>query len=148
MGGIKTPKAERQRRVLFVIDMILKGYDSHSVWRHISESKDPKLMWGISERTFYHYLKDAHKFYEKVAKVKCEREVGKAIKRYEHLFTKAYYANDFKTCIASQKALCDLLGIEAPAKVDHSGEIEVGGFQFNIIKASDKEKTIDKNEGN
>ena len=52
-------------------------------------------------------------------------EIAVAKLRYERALARAAAKGDSKACIAANRGLCELLGLNAPARLEHSVEIDI-----------------------
>ena len=60
------------------------------------------------------------------------REVATAKLRYERALSRAVAAKDNKAYIAANKGLCELLGLNAPARLEHGGELDIVTARKNL----------------
>lgn len=120
----KPTEAELVLRIDQVLELLVAGASRAEILRFATET------WKVSERTVDAYLMRARDALEAEAAIHRPREIGLAIRRYTRLFRDMKKAQDFKGALAAQKALNDLLGIDAPKKIaptDPSGENEYTG---------------------
>lgn len=95
-----------EARVLEVLESILNGQNSHEITKHFA------LAWSVSEQTIYNYIKKANEHFKVYAKTEGQIEIGKAITRLNKLFNKSLQIMDFKTCLAVQKEINEMLALK------------------------------------
>jgi len=128
-------------RINAIVDLYLQGVTRLRDIRTYSENEN----WQVGDRALEKYMTRARKILQKSAEAKRETEIGKAIGRYELLFYKSYKVQDYKVALAAQRALCELLGLNAPAKTamtDTEGNIIPTSVTVEIVTT--KEKATDE----
>lgn len=109
----------RIARVQAVYDLLLAGLCRAEIHRFVRE-QHPE--WQVRTRQTDQLIACARKLLMEAAETHREEELGKALRRLDTLYQRSFAINDYKTCAAIVKQRADLLGIAAPAKVEHSGE--------------------------
>lgn len=99
-------------RINELVELILQGVSRFKDFREYSNLKN----WNVGDRQLENYINRAKELLEKESEPRRELETSKAIGRYQMLFNKAFKIQDYKTALSVQKSLCELLGLNAPAK--------------------------------
>ena len=110
----KPTKAEKEKRVLDVQDVLLMGLRPKEIWRYLAEKK--KL--EVSQRTVDRYIAEATEQIIAAAETHREYELGRAKKRLDHLYQRNIAIQDFKAALAVVRETNELLGLRAPQQVD------------------------------
>lgn len=128
----KSTAVEVQVRVNKVFDLLIQGASRQQIFQYAAgiEPKGQKdgsysegrPAWGVSERMIDEYIARANELFSEYSKIHADRETGKAITRYNQLYTLALKKGDLKAALSAQQALCALLGLNAPAKLAHEGK--------------------------
>ena len=86
-----------------------------------------KTTWGgqISEAQLKRYVAKAELEIRSSSQIDYPREVATAKLRYERALARAVAAKDNKAYIAANKGLCELLGLNAPARLEHGGAVDI-----------------------
>lgn len=121
---MKSNKVEIKQRVLVIYKMLINGANTHEILQYASDKTD----WNVSERSVYSYINKANKLFEKTADAKQNIELGKALNRYNNLYSLALREKDYKTCAQIQDKLSELMGLKKQ-KVD----ITTGGKPIAIL---------------
>lgn len=108
----KATETEVEDRVLQILESILEGGNTHEIVLHYSS------LFSVSERQIYTYIQRANDKFKEYAKTEAKAEIGKAINRLNKLFNKSLQIMDFKTCLAVQRELNVMLGLNEPAKTE------------------------------
>lgn len=108
----KSTEAEIEDRVLQILESILEGGNTHEIVLHYAS------IFKVSERQIYTYIQKANDKFKEYAKTEAKTEIGKALNRMNKLFNKSLQIMDFKTCLAVQKEINVMLGLNAPDKTD------------------------------
>jgi hypothetical protein len=77
--------------------------------------------WGVTDRTIDNYISRANDLLEQEAETVRERELGKALARYNAIYKAAIEAGDLKLALDVQKEISRLLGLMAPTQTEISG---------------------------
>ena len=112
MGGPKVTKAVKLERVNQVLGWIILGMRPRDIFQYVSEKTD----WNISIRQIENYMRDATALIEESSRINRDQEVGKALLRYEKLFTANMKIQDYKAALMVQRARNEMLGLNQPAK--------------------------------
>jgi len=101
-----------EERVLIIVEAIIEGGNTYEIVKHYSSE------WKLSERMIYKYISKANDEFKKFAKTEAQTEIGKAINRMNKLFNSSLQIMDYKTCLAIQKEINTMLGLNEAAKMD------------------------------
>jgi hypothetical protein len=109
-----------QTRVNELIKLFIQGITKRSdIIAHATKSK-----WGVEDVTIDKvYIPKARAEFAEISKYEAKFELGLSLTRLNDLYNKSLAEGDFKTALAVQKEINDLVGIKAAAKQ----EIEVKG---------------------
>lgn len=113
----KPTRAEQELRITEIYKLLLMRVSRHDILRHVAE----KTTWGIKERTIEYLISKANARFEAHAKTIRDLELGKAIAGLSDLYSRAHRVQDYKTCLAAQRELNELLGLYAPKRLEHTG---------------------------
>lgn len=113
---VKPTKGQMARYLDIVEDLIIKGCRTTEIWQYLTQNV-LKLRY-ISRRTAERYCQLVNKKWDAVKIPHREREIKKAIKRYESLIAKSIMINDYRTAAGIQGKLCELLGLNKPQKIE------------------------------
>jgi hypothetical protein len=118
----RATKAEIRQRV----DEVRRLLCDCLTFREIRSWTTKKTAWGgqISEAQLKRYIAKAHLQIEEAGSYQRDREVGAAKLRYELAMARAASKGDLRAYIAANKGLCELLGLPAPTRLEHSGAID------------------------
>jgi hypothetical protein len=124
----KSTAIEVQSRVNKIFELLIQGATRAQIHQYAaSTAKNDdeqiiKVPWGLGERAIDEYISKANELFSEHSKVFADRETGKAILRYNQLYTRALKKGDLKSALSSQQALCALLGLNAPTKSEMTGK--------------------------
>lgn len=121
----KPTKVEQESRITEVYKLLIIGLARHDILRYIAE----KTTWGLAERTVDFLIGKATARFQEHAKTVRDQEIGKAIARMNDLYSRTHRIQDYKTALAAQKELSELLGLYAPKRMELTGP-EGGPQQF------------------
>ena len=107
--------ARRTARVNMIVELILHGARRQAIIEKFTTDE------GLCESTVDKDMGDARRLITASAAVHHEHEMGKALRRYELLFSKNMQVQDYKAALAAQKELCALIGLNAPQRHEISG---------------------------
>lgn len=133
----KAGKYESAERVNKIIELLVSGVSSYKIVRYCAE----KLDWGVSDRQIEKYKTKAIKYLEKIAIINREKQIGLALRRYEQAVKMAISKDSPKQLVVAQRALCDLLGLNAPARHEVTGK---DGDPIEIKKKLDLSQFTDE----
>jgi hypothetical protein len=147
---IKPNAAEMTRRLNIVEELILKGLNSFDIWRYLAEAEN----LDISKRTTERYIQKVNKKWDKAKEPLREREIKKALKRYNMFLNECLLNHDPRGAAKVQDSICKLLGLNAPDKMDIKAKVEIPALNFSklsteklkILKALLEEAKPDKKE--
>lgn len=119
----RASKAQLAARVDEIIPLLLDGLRLREI-RAYTEQKSP---WGgqLSEAQLKRYLAKARARIAAEAEIDRAREIGAAKLRYERALARAAAKGDMRAYIAANRGLCELLGLPAPTRLEHSGSIDI-----------------------
>ncbi len=107
-------KIEIQHGVQEIVDLIIQGKSLSQIRSYFATS--PK--WGISVRTFHRWTQMATEVMREASVTVTEVELGKALKRIEHLYSKMITQGDLRGALMAQDKINELLEL----KVQHIKE--------------------------
>ena len=114
-----------KQRVLAIVESIIEGGNTYEIVKHYRSE------WNLSERMIYKYINKAKNEFKKYAKTEAQVEIGKAINRLNKLFNSSLQIMDYKTCLAVQKEINSMLGLNEANKIeitDHKITIQEPDF--------------------
>jgi len=123
-GRKPSPKStviEVQSRVNKIFDLLVAGATRSQILQYAAK-EDPdknKRAWGVSDRMIDEYISKANALFSEQSKVVRDREVGKRVSRYNHIYTACMQAGDRRGALEAEKATANLLGLNAPTKLSH-----------------------------
>jgi hypothetical protein len=117
----KPTKLERESRILEIYRLLVIGLSRADIHRFVAE----KTTWSVNSRTIDTYTQKATELFTVLAAYRREIELGKAIARCTDLFSRSHRIQDYKTALAAQKELNELLGLYATTD---GQDDERGGF--------------------
>ena len=126
MDGRRNSVATVQERVNVIIDLILAGNERFQILQFTKNEKD----WGVCDASIDSYIAKARTLLRKVAEINAEEELGKAKRRLEDLYGRSLVIKDYKACLAVQREIDALLGLNAPKEMSVSAG---DGTEINII---------------
>ena len=118
--GNKSTNLEVQTRVNQLVSLMVRGITKRSdILEYVNKWK-----WPVETVTVDNvYIKRAREEFAEISRYEAKFELGLSLTRLNDLYYKALDEGDFKTALAVQKEINDLVGIKAAAKQ----EIEVKG---------------------
>ncbi len=114
--GHKSTAAEVARRVDQIVTCLINGLTRSQMIQY-----GQKQGWGVGPASIDQYIASAKVIFAEIANTKREVETGKALARYDMLFARNMQVSDFRTALASEKARCELLGLNAPKRQELTG---------------------------
>lgn len=117
----KSSHVEILKRVDLIVKLLAKGLDTKDIIQYCTQ----KTNWGVNERQVFIYLKKANEYFEEKSQYVRNREFGRALHRLNDLYSKCMSIQDFRGCLAMQKEINALLGIEAPVKYENVGQPQI-----------------------
>ena len=112
-AGKQTNPAIVEARIEEVVDLLIAGAFRMQDLRAYSKEQG----WGIGDRQLLNYLIRAKDKFLEYKQINRGEEIGKAIARYNHLYFSAMRMSDYPTALRVNRALCELLGLDAPTKI-------------------------------
>lgn len=150
----KTPKPnsyEMTRRLEIVEELLIKGLSSVQIRGYLWE----KMGILLHKKSVEIYVTKINKKLEAAKAPHREREIQKAIKRFNLWMSKSDMIGDYRQAAKIQGMLCKLLGLNAPDKMEMKAEVtEMPAIDFSklsteklkILKALLEEARPDKKE--
>lgn len=119
----RASKVEIAARIEELIPLLLDGLRTREIRAYVLA----KTNWGplVSEAQLKRYLAKARGKIAQAAKIDRSREIGAAKLRYERALARAAAKGDMRAYIAANRGLCELLGLPAPTRLEHSGGIDI-----------------------
>jgi predicted DNA-binding protein (UPF0251 family) len=119
----RATKAEITGRIEELIPLLLDGLRLREIRAYL----EAKSAWGavVSEAQLKRYLAKARRRIAEAAAVDRTREIGAAKLRYERALARAAAKGDMRAYIAANRGLCELFGLPAPTRLEHSGAIDI-----------------------
>ena len=126
----KSTKAEIIKRVADIFPLVV---DCLSL-REIRTYTLAKTDWGaaISEGQLKRYVATAREEMKGAAAFDRAEEIGAAKRRLERIIARSAVKGELQIELSANKQLSDLLGLAAPTKVEHSGEIDIGAVRRTL----------------
>jgi len=133
MSG-KSTNAQVSVRVNEVFIMLIAGSRRAEIIQYAENNE-----WELCDSSIDDYIRKAKDSVTEYLDIKKDEWTSKQIARYEHLFTKAYDIQDYKTCLAVAKEHSLLLGLNAPTKIANTTPDGEGPMVINVklIKEED-----------
>lgn len=100
---------EYGERIDTIVKLIIKGLDKRAIVRWVRS----KTEWGIDDSLVYRYIDEALGEIKAAAVPNLKEEIGKALSRLQDLYAKCILIQDYKTALAVQKELNELLGFKS-----------------------------------
>lgn len=117
-GAMQTNSAERSRRVLEVLKLMLKGIDRHAIHRHGNEA----LGWNVDLGTINAYMVDARAELKARYADTVDELAAMADARDDYARQRALAVDDVKTFHGVNVEANKRHGLYAPAKLEHTGK--------------------------
>lgn len=123
-GSTKQSVAERVSKV---IELLGAGENRQTILQYASKTGNfaerEGEPWGVSDRSVDEYLKKAYAEFEVKDETGRKREIKKAHMRFSRVYHRAMQQDNLKAAVSAERARCDLLGLNTPAKMEHSGSV-------------------------
>jgi hypothetical protein len=111
------------KRISIVAVMDLRGFSKENIVRYCAEN------WNIELRQSEEYLKRAREtFIEEACSKNIDEHLSKILMQQKDLYKECYSNKDYAECRRILKDIADLLGLNAPKKLDHT----TNGKDINI----------------
>ncbi len=107
----KPNKVELSRRVYETEKLLERGHCRQEILQYGSKK------WGVCDRTIDDYIKLATISIAEKTEEDSQYQIGIAIRRYSGIYAKAFKDGTLQIALNAQKALCELLGLNKPAKI-------------------------------
>lgn len=126
----RATKAEIAARIEEIVPLLTDGLRLREIRLWVAR----KTTWGaqISEAQLKRYVARAHEQIRASAQIDRSREIGHAKLRYERALARAAAAGDARAYLAATKGLCELFGLNAPARLAHSGELDIAAARRQL----------------
>ena len=117
MPRLTTPQRDKARLKILQL-YLLNVRDNAAICDYLREKENIIL----SPSQVWRYLAEVKKEMKRSAKFDRDEEIGKAKGQLENLFQKCVQDNKFQTALGVRRELSELLGIKAPAEINHTGQ--------------------------
>ncbi len=133
--AIKSDTITKMRRVKKIFDMIILGMNKYEIIQYTMNN----LEWNVTDRTIYNYIGEAETQLRKLAKNDQKKELGKAKRRLDQLYSKSLKNMDVKTALNVVQEASKLLDLYPTEKLDltSAGKAIKG---FKVVIGSPKEE--------
>ena len=121
-----------QKRLDIIIEYVLAGLPTRTIKANcrMYDNKNPfEKLWDLSDRQIENYIRKANDYFAKESNIKRDLQLGKAIARYNSLYSNSYKLQDYRTCANINEKLCNLLGLNKLLI-----EVSKGENEFDIPK--------------
>ena len=137
----KKPDAiEKIRRLNIVIKLLIDGQPVNIIRQNLTKQ------FGMSSRSAYRYILEAGEYFKEQSKADIQKEIGKALRRYELIISKHINnadentrAESHKIVLQAQKELKTLLGLDAKSKLELEGELNINAGLDYILSQFPKD---------
>ena len=103
------PVTEKERRIAEVASWICDGMTRDEIRAYVESDE---CDWEITGRAIDHYVAEAEELLGREADTDRHVQLGTAIRRLNDLYARALRIQDYKTCLAVEKARISLLGLD------------------------------------
>ena len=139
----KSNNAMVTRRINEVYQLLLDGLSRAEIIEYTANSKDQKIIWGISDSMLDEYIARATAEIKLRAATDRDEEYGKALERLRNLYARNILIEDLKAALAVQKEINELLGLYPTKRIEHGGKdgspIEIKFTSVRVTKQSDSD---------
>lgn len=140
----RTSAHEKQQRVDVVYGWLIDGLPRHSILEKAKKGEgDKRPPWDVSNATIDSYIAAARKQLVKDGQTRRDVELGKAVRRLERIFNRAFGVQDYQRALAAQRELNLLLGLNAAVKTAHSGTLRLDVQQLPPLADDDLDRILD-----
>lgn len=115
MSGNRSSSVTIRARVDIVYRLLLLGLDRQRIIDHVHK-KYPA--WPKSAGAIDRYIKKADQILIEVGEADRPLEFGRSLARKHDIFARCMTDKDYRTALAVQKEIDELLGLKAPLRVD------------------------------
>ena len=112
----KVTRAEIERRISEVLQLLVSGVPRAAIVAACA------ARWQVSIRQVDSYLSGAREALRSGAAFDRSLEIGRAIARYDLLYGKALAAQNLRLAVQIERTRAQLLGLNAPTELRHSGD--------------------------
>jgi len=106
------PQTQTEDRVTTVLAMLVADKSHEDIVRFGSSE------WGVCERTIDNYIAKARQAHGAVTAAKRERLRGGSLLRLEHLYRLSLESKQYAVCVAIEKRVAALFGLDAPTQIE------------------------------
>ena len=106
-------KSEREARITEIYKLLVMRVARHDILQFCANKTD----WELKERAVDYLIAAATKRFHTEAKYRREIELGRSIATTADILSRTLRVQDYKTALAAQKELNELLGLYAPKRV-------------------------------
>jgi hypothetical protein len=133
----KPTKAEREFRITEIYKLLLMRVPRHDILRYCAE----KTTWNLKERAIQYLITAATARFEEQAVIIRDQQFGKAVASIEDVYARSHRISDYKTCLAAQRELNELLGLYAPKQIKVEGD---GGATRYLVMMPEPATSIEE----
>ena len=109
LGVEKSTKAELQRRIAYVMELLAKNYKRSQIMEHVLNECD----WGVTTNTIGKYINRAKGELVKEIRKSAVQHLAKSVMQLEDLYNRCYQDEDYRGALAVRKHLDEVLGVSA-----------------------------------
>jgi len=126
----RATEAEIIKRIADIFPLVV---DCMSL-REIRAYSLAKTDWGaaVSEGQLKRYVASARQQMKQAAAFDRVEEIGAAKRRLERIIARSAAKGELRTQLSANRQLSDLLGLAAPTKVEHRGEIDIAALRRTL----------------
>jgi len=121
--GNKPSKAELQRRIAIVTDLLARKFKRSEIYEYIRNETD----WNITHNTMYMYINRAKGEISKAIQRNAMENLAESMMDMRHLYRKALEAEDLKTALAIRKEMNAIMDVN----IHRIEPTEVGGGEMS-----------------
>jgi len=109
VGKQTSTKAELQRRIAYVMDLLAKNYKRSQIIEHVHNECE----WNVTSNTIGVYINRAKGELVKEIRKSAVQHLAKSVMQLEDLYVKCYEEQDYRGALAVRKHMDDVLGVSA-----------------------------------
>lgn len=119
---VRVTQAEKAARVETVLELLVNGASRREIIAYIAQ----KTPWNVSDKTIDDYIVEARDDLRAAAGIDADQELAKAFRRFENLYARALRVQDYKVCLAIEKARLKFCGLSHRAEDrEMKGRVEI-----------------------